>query len=125
MFALTDYLQWQYVMGPAWLVRFLLTVNGALWRLFSVPVMLRTLFSYWRKDAVSLRQGSFGGIFKALAWNLISRGVGLFIRLMVLSAWLTAEVLFAGLALVAFAAFLFWPLLSAMLIIGGLILLGV
>lgn len=105
------YFYWQYVAGPRWLLRLAFNVQRMLFQLFSVKFMLRTLVAHWRKDAVSYRQGSFTGMLKAWAWNMISRAVGFIIRLVVLVGWVVTEGLFWPLAAVVLLLFLLWPAL--------------
>lgn len=89
---------------------------------FSVPFMLKTLFAHWHKDQVSYRQGSISGMLKALAWNLISRGIGFIVRSCVLIAWLVVEVLFAVIFAIALILFILWPLLVLVGLATGLVM---
>jgi len=120
------YFYWQYIAAPRWLLILFWNLERALLRFFSVGLMLKTLFAHWHKDRVSYRQGSISGFLTALAWNLISRGIGFIVRIIVLAAWLIIQSLYIIAASASFIAFLAWPLavITAFAIGLGLILTG-
>jgi len=105
-----EYAYWHYVQSPAWLLRFFTTLQQALLQFFSVPLMLKTLFAPWRKDQARYGGGSVQTLLITFAWNLISRGIGFFVRTILLFLWLVCEALFLALAGLFLAAFLLWPL---------------
>lgn len=113
-------LQWHVWYAPQWLVTLTWNLERAAARYFSAGMMLRTLVSHWHKDAVSYRQGTLGKITLALAWNMISRAIGLTVRTIVLVLYFVTALCIAVLGLVFIALFLLWPLLAA-----GSISLGV
>jgi hypothetical protein len=116
-----EYVYWQFVSGPQWLLTLARDLERALLRFFSVPFMVRTLFAYWRKDSVSYRAGSLEGIALALAWNTISRGIGFIIRTTVLLVWVLAAAVLVVLSGIVIAFFLLWPLLVLVGIATGLV----
>jgi len=73
--------------------------------------MIVTLFAPWHKDRVSLQQGSMSGMAKALAWNVISRFIGMIVRLSVIASFLLSEYFFVLLAASVFTLFVLWPVL--------------
>ena len=97
-------------------------MERALLRFFSVPVMLKTLFSHWHKDRVSYRQGSIGGMVQALIWNVISRLMGMIVRLVVLSTWVVSQVVLAVLAVGSLLIFLIAPVAVVIGIVMGIVL---
>ncbi|MEX2054629.1 MAG: hypothetical protein WD972_00465 [Candidatus Andersenbacteria bacterium] len=118
-----EYVYWQFVSGPQWLLTLARDLERALLRFFSVPFMVRTLFAYWRKDRVSYRAGSLEGIALALAWNTISRGIGFIIRTTVLVIWVLAAAVLAGLSGIVVGLFLLWPLLVLVGLATGFVLI--
>ncbi|MDP3997243.1 MAG: hypothetical protein Q8P73_01950 [bacterium] len=118
-----SFLYWQFISAPTWLLKLYANLELALWRFFSVPFIVKTLFSYWHKDSVTLRQGSFTGLVKAISWNIISRAVGFIIRVTVLLAWCGAQAAFIILASSSFLIFILWPVISLSLIAYGAYLL--
>jgi hypothetical protein len=87
--------------------------------IFSVPILLRTLFAPWRR-IVTYPGAGLDAKLRALGDNLVSRAVGFSVRIMVLVA--------AGLILGLTASFgivfvLLWPLLPVA--IPALLLKGV
>ena len=116
------YVVWQFVLAPVWILQLAWNVQHALVRYFSVPVMIRTLFSHWHKDAVAYK-GGLGGIALAFAWNQISRAIGFIIRVIVLALWLltaTASLVISGILWITFIA---WPFIVLAFILQGILLL--
>lgn len=77
--------------------------------------MAKTLVAHWHRDAVSYERGGLGGMALAFAWNLISRGIGLLIRVVTLTMWLAAAAALLLLSAGALALFMAWP----WLMVGG------
>ena len=126
VYMVLEYVSWQYWHGPVWLVHLVWVMQQALWQFFSVPVMLLTLLSPWRQDQISLMQGSFTGILKAAALNVISRVIGMVVRVSVITVFVIAEVLFIGSVAVILFGFLLWPLgVMYSLFTGAMLLFGI
>lgn len=123
LFMVSDYLAWQFVAGPMWLLRLAFNLQIMLLRSFSVPIMLKSLFSYWHRDAASLKQGSIEGIFQAIAWNIISRLIGFIIRCVVLAIWLISASLFLAVSTAALMIFILWAVLSFAGLLYGVVLM--
>lgn len=117
----SDYAYWQFVAAPQWLGGMLYTIHRALLQFFSVPFMVRTLFSHWHRDIVPYR-GGLSDIFLAIAWNLISRTIGFLIRATVLALWLIVELVALPLTVALYLAFLAWPLLIIAAFVSGVFL---
>jgi hypothetical protein len=113
---LNDYFTWQYIWGPRWIIYLLRELQRNLWTFFSVPFLLRTLFSYWHRDYISWRGGSLSNLGHALLWNIVSRFIGLFIRLSFLLLWLLGAVFLICTALLSLAFFVLWPWLILVLL---------
>ncbi|MEX1997479.1 MAG: hypothetical protein WEA04_02265 [Candidatus Andersenbacteria bacterium] len=117
-----DYFYWHYVSGPQWLATFFINMQRVLWQFFSVEIMVKTLFAYWRKDKVSLRASTLSDIGLALAWNMISRVIGFIVRGTVLAAWLITAIVFVGVTLVVLIVFLLAPVVIIIAAAAGLAL---
>jgi hypothetical protein len=114
------FLQWWY--GPGWrdassrlVARLRLTYLN-----FSIPILITTMFAPWRR-IVSAPGGPLEQKARAFVDNLLSRVVGLTVRLITL---LTACLLLLGYAIGGGLFLLLWPLLPLLgpaLIVGGLI----
>lgn len=76
---------------------------------FSIPFLLKTLFSHWRGDKESYGRGfDPATFFRALFLNLLSRAVGAFMRICLIIFGIFAEIfLLAG----GIAFILFWLVL--------------
>jgi hypothetical protein len=103
------YFYWQFVAAPLWLVRLGWYLELVLLRFFSVPVMVKSLFAHWHKDAVSYNQGTISGILKAFGLNLISRSIGAIIRVSVLLIFTITQIIFCVVTPVVITLFLLWP----------------
>jgi len=106
-----QYFYWHYVQAPKWLMNFFVTVQRMLLRFFSVGTMLRTLFAPWHRDLVAYRAGGLQVILMTFAWNMISRGIGFIIRMVLLGIWVIVEAAFLAAAVGGFIIFLLWPVL--------------
>ncbi len=118
MFAI-GFLRWWY--GPGWRdagQRVLSRVTG-IYRYFSLPILLRTLFQPWRR-IISPGGGSLQQQTRAMLDNLVSRWVGFSIRILSLLAaviLMTAALVLGGILIAA------WPLLplaSLIMVAAGL-----
>jgi len=118
------YFYWQYIAAPVFLLRFMATLQRMLLQMFSVRVMLTTLFAHWHRDRIVLSQGSISGIGRALMLNAISRAVGFAVRASILCIWLVAEAIFLVLSAGTVAAFLAAPIAAVLAIVYGVALLG-
>lgn len=87
---------------------------------FSVPILMRTLFSPWRR-IISYGRGSLEERARATLDNVVSRFVGLGVRL---SALIAAVIIMSLNALLGVAWLVVWPLLPVagpILIVWGLL----
>jgi hypothetical protein len=114
------FLQWWY--GPGWRDAGL-RLSGKvretyLW--FSIPILLRTLFAPWRRITTP-SGGSLEMRFRASIDNLLSRVIGMTVRLLAIGmaiGIITFYVIFGGLLLLLWPAI---PLAGPALIVGGLL----
>lgn len=118
-----DYIYWQYVWGPRWFLQFIWNMTRAIARAFSITVMLRTLFAAWHKDTIAWHGGTLSEYALTIGWNIISRLIGFLIRSGVLLGWATTTAIFLPLAAASFLIFIFWPIIAALLIIAGFIII--
>lgn len=116
------YIAWQIWEGPKWILMMGWTFQRALFRLFSVEFMVRTLIAHWHKDAVAYT-GSLSSRIMAFTWNGISRAIGFCIRSIVLAMWILSACILGVVHAGAFIGFLVWPLVSLGLIATGIGLL--
>jgi hypothetical protein len=91
---------------------------------FSIPLLLRTLFSPWRRDITKRPKGlDIKKFFQYLAYNGISRGVGLIVRFFTILVGLIFLLLTIALGAVFFILWLVLPFVLLGLIVFALILL--
>ncbi len=119
-----DYIGWHY--GAAF--RSIVSIwTNLMWfavHFFSIPMLLRTLFSPWRRvqEEYHVRNG-LERFFEALVVNIMTRIVGALMRLVIiLCGFIVLVVMFAG--IVAFVIFwLIAPFVFAYLIFLGIVYL--
>ncbi|OGT68280.1 MAG: hypothetical protein A3H43_02895 [Gammaproteobacteria bacterium RIFCSPLOWO2_02_FULL_42_9] len=113
------YLLWHYTTAWVDIARLYSNFAWFLYHFFSIPILLRTFFSPWKRLHES-RKGGEGGVLGAFLLNSVTRIAGAVIRL----ATITAGVFSLALLTVVFIAFLFaWlfiPLILLWLVITGI-----
>lgn len=92
---------------------------------YSIPLLLRTLFHPWRRDITKYGRGfSIKNFFETLAFNLISRGLGFFVRLVTVVIGLVCLIGVIALGIVAFILWLVLPVILLFFIVIGIGLLA-
>ncbi len=81
--------------------------------LFSVPILIRTLFAPWRR-IITYPGASLDAKFRAMGDNMVSRVVGFSVRAMVL---FTAGLMLLLTAVVGGLQLLIWPLIPALVVV--------
>lgn len=108
---------WQY--GQSLIDMFAIWKNFLLTtvRIFSVPDLLRTLFSPWRRlnEPYQTRPGviDFGQIASAFLINILMRLIGLFVRLIFIAFFL---IVFTFVFIAGLIVFILWTFLPLVLI---------
>ncbi len=88
---------------------------------FSLPVLVLTLFSPWRRYSWSYRGGfSIGGYLEALASNLFSRVIGAAMRVPIIAAGIIAAFLAFCVGAIVLAAWFLLPLIIFLSFLHGL-----
>ncbi|MBU6390285.1 hypothetical protein KGQ31_01920 [Patescibacteria group bacterium] len=114
------YLLWHYTKALADLARI---VSNYLWFIgnyFSINVLLRTLFSPWRRLAVTSGRGGEESFLGAFIINTIMRFVGFLVRAFTILFGALALAAVAVLGIGAFAAWLLLPVIIFFLFFAGL-----
>lgn len=109
---------WWYSKGWLNTVTNLESMVTGISRLFSVPILLRTLFAPWKR-IVSYPGSSLDAKMRALADNMVSRAVGFVVRVLVLLTALIMEALAGSLGVLWIALWPCIPLLSVLLLVKG------
>lgn len=118
-----EYFYWHYIAAPRWLMTLAWNLQRALLQFFSVPLILRTLFAHWHRDAIPYRGGSLTFYLNTFLLNTISRMMGFIVRLFLLSVWLLAEASWLAASLIAIVVFLLAPLMIIVTAAWGIVLL--
>ena len=115
-----DFLKWWY--GPGWALRLsMLAEHIKNWvEYFSVGTLLKTLFQPWRQNISRARSDqALNAKISALVDNIVSRGVGFFVRLFALTAGAIMLVLVFVFYLAVFVLWPFLPFISVIIILIG------
>lgn len=109
--AIAYLLGWWYGQGWSWLLKMVQKNLTAIGETFSVPMLIKTLFSPWKQIQTA---ATFRNFFQAAIDNLVSRFIGAVLRIFMLIAalFLTASVVIGGLALI-----IIWPVFPLLIFI--------
>lgn len=111
-FILARYLVWQFSDIPRAL---LAAWKNFLWfnlNYFSIPVLLKTYFSHWRKYSSSYGKGfNIGRYFETLVFNTMSRIIGAILRTFLIIIGLIAEIVLMFFGAIIMAAWIVSPVI--------------
>jgi ATP-dependent Clp protease ATP-binding subunit ClpC len=87
-----DYFTWHFILAPRKIIQIISNYLTFFYYYFSVKLLLKTLFSPWKRLTVQRKIGfSLEDIFHVLSFNLISRSIGFILRSMVIISWILLE----------------------------------
>ena len=116
-----QYLEWHFIDVPKAILigwKNFLVFNI---RYFSIPLLFKTFFSYWRRFRGSYGRGfDLKVYFEAFSFNIISRLIGAVMRTALISMGLTVEVVIFLAGLIVLIGWMILPFVSAMLFFMGL-----
>ena len=88
--------------------------------MFSVPILLRTLFAPWKR-IITYPGASIDAKIRAFGDNMVSRAVGFSVRLLVLFSAAIMLLLVSAVAVIELVVWPFLPLLVVVTIVKGII----
>lgn len=115
------YLLWHYTVAWGDLLRFCSNIAWFLLNFFSVKILLRTLFSPWKRLQEGGRGRGEGGILGRLIINTITRLVGALVRSVTILVGLAALLVFLFVSAVLFLLWPVLPLAAALLAFKGIV----
>lgn len=104
---------WWYGRGLKDLFAFLIALLNYLQNMFSVTTLLKTLFSPWKKMVEEKGRG-LQGLWYWILDNLISRGIGFVVRVIMILLFIMVFILFL---VFSFVAIIFWIGMPAIVVI--------
>jgi hypothetical protein len=107
-----EFFRWWYTQGWALAFRRMEHKIRGITELFSVDILLRTLFSPWRR-IITYPGSSLDAHFRAFIDNLVSRCVGFMVRITVLFCAMVVTVLIGAFGILGS---LLWPLLPPLFV---------
>jgi hypothetical protein len=111
-----DFFRWWYGIGWQKAVKGGVGLVKKVGLSFSIPVLLKTLFSPWKR-IISTPGRALEDKFSAALDNLVSRTVGFFVRIFSL---ISALVLMAGASIVGLVIALSWPLIPFLIVFSAI-----
>ena len=91
---------------------------------FSVPILISSLFSPWRRMSEKRKSGfNLGNIFSVLVVNTLMRLVGFVLRGIVLIFGVIVIIVSIIMSITAFVVWLLWPMLILGFLVYGLLLI--
>jgi hypothetical protein len=118
------YFSWWYGQELAYIWRSAGNIIRNVFQTFSISVLLRTLFSPWKRDAYSAENVSLDVRMHLALDNLISRGIGFIIRIFTILTGLIFTVFAMVIMLVVILFWLCLPLVIIGLIVDGVMRLA-
>lgn len=115
-----EFFSWWYTRGYARLATTLQSSLRAIWYIFSIPILLKTLFAPWKRIQTEAGKG-LQNIFRAMLDNIVSRAVGFTIRLFTIIAALICIIVMIVVGMIMLIVWPFLPFSIPVLIIMGLI----
>ncbi len=108
----TDFLPWYLWQGPQRVLRSYVEYAKACNEILSIPFLLRTLFSPWKGIAEEM-PGAFQWekFLEAFFVNLVTRGIGMVIRLFAMAISFALQVIVLAIFVVLFVGWFALPLL--------------
>jgi hypothetical protein len=117
------YIKWHYSRGIKEVVNTAENFIRFLFHFFSLKLLFSTLFSPWRRLHENYNKADLGDMASSLLVNFIMRIVGFISRMIIILIGVLCIISAALLALVAFAAWLFYPFLILAVLSSGVILI--
>lgn len=113
---LMDYIQWHYIRAFRSIWRVTNNFVYFFYHLFSIPLLVHTLFAPWKKMTEQKKKGlaSPGQVFERVFGNLLVRIVGALVRLATLSVGL---LFCAGVFICGVLFTVFWVLMPVVMIL--------
>ena len=118
VFIILDFIVWWYTKGVILFFRNFAALLNYLMGMFSVKESVLNLFAPWKR-LVSQRRPGLDGFRDFIIDNLVSRGVGFVMRIILLIMFLAVTGLYIGLTVVFLIIWLGWPLLIPFFVITG------
>ena len=116
-----QFFHWYFVLAPKNILSIWSGYLQANLHYFAVILLLRTLFAPWHRDSEGYGRGfDFGRYFRVFTLNMVSRGVGFVVRLVVVLVGLSAEVLILAVGLVFLIFWIVAPIFLMIILIKGL-----
>jgi len=116
-----QYLEWHFIDTPKAILRAWKNFLVFNIRYFSIPLLLKTFFSYWRRFRGSYGRGfDLKTYFEAFSFNMISRVIGAVMRTALIGMGLIVEILIFCAGLIVLVVWLILPFVSVMLFFLGL-----
>jgi hypothetical protein len=124
-FLFVDYFVWHYSSALRDLCALWLNVMWFINHFFSMPLLIRTLFSPWRRITDPFHRGSIEDYMSSFVMNVMTRVFGAGVRLVFLGMGLVCMFICSIAFLISLAVWITLPVSSVFAVLSGLSLLAV
>ena len=113
----TQFIRWWFVSTPKAIFQGTIRVMANTFNYFSVLLLLKTLFSPWKRDIISLEHLGLGQKVQVMVMNLVSRLIGAVVRFMTVIVGIVAVILELIIGMGLLAGFIFLPAIAIAILI--------
>ena len=119
-----EYITWQYSDGVREYLAAWQNIHWFLWRVFSVPLLVRTFFAPFRRTSESYGHGfDPAQMAQTFLINLVTRMVGAVVRAMFLAVAFLFQAIVFVIGGILFMAFLFAPAAIPLSMLAGILII--
>lgn len=119
-----EYITWQYGEGIREFIFAWQNIHWFLWRVFSVPLLVRTFFMPFRRTSESYGRGfDPGAMAETFLVNVVTRFVGMVVRGILLVVALLFQAIMFVTGSILFLWFLLTPAAVPLSILGGILII--
>lgn len=123
MSLILKYLQLHFIRGPKEIIRITFNFLIFIFHYFSIGLLFRTLFSHWKRIYLEKTVSGFipSEWLNRLSFNIISRGIGFVVRVMIILLGLITEIFTLILGILILGIWLILPVFSLLVFAGSLL----
>lgn len=119
---LPNYIWWHYIKAPYSIISLTFSLAGGIIHFFSIPILLKTLFSPWRRLSEEYPENfDLGEVAVSLVVNFLMRVVGAVMRLITIIVGIVLTLLSFAVGILFFVYWILMPVAVIFLVTWGFI----